>query len=133
MFGYCIWLIPDKTSELYNKTNGFIPHISLGTHFTEDEAKEYFKTIDKKTMNLSILTENEYNEYNGFYSYYHMVKHKELDSSSHISLLYSREPILQKNRDKAYNSIDFTKQYRFSVYKIVCCEDKDFHKWYIVE
>jgi|AntAceMinimDraft_6_1070360.scaffolds.fasta_scaffold27639_2 hypothetical protein len=131
MFQYCIWLLPKKNSPLYHLTNGFRPHISLAINLTLHEAKQLFETIDKKRINVKILKKNEINDSNGFFYYYHFVsKKKELPNKAHISFIYNLKPISCDDVERIYDSIDYSQNYTFDTYAIVCCKHKDYTKWY---
>lgn len=129
MFGYCIWLMPTEESILYSKTNQFLPHISLKTNLSKQEAEQLMEIIIKKPLHLSISKKNEYNEYERFYSYYHIISEY---PNYHISFLYDKEEIPLQKRNEMYNSLNFTSKYKFDTYKIVWCDDIDYKKWYIV-
>lgn len=74
MFNYCIWLLPDINSSLYQLTKGFRPHISLATNLTRSEAFEIYENINKVSINIKLSKKNETNNMKGFYSYYHFIK-----------------------------------------------------------
>jgi|TARA_B110000261_G_scaffold64813_1_gene76028 hypothetical protein len=131
MFQYCIWLLPENNSILYSLTNGFPPHISLHTHLSLSECKKIFNTMEKKKINIKILKKNETTEYKRFHYYYHFVyKKKILPEYPHISFIYDDKPILREHIEKVYHSIDFSQTYVFDQYQIMCCQQKDYKKWY---
>jgi len=133
MFQHCIWLLPEKNSNLYNLTKGFSPHISLYTHLSLSEAKQKMKTIQKKSLFVTILQKNEIDQQSGFYSYYHFVNDDIMfPQEPHISFIYDNKNIETEQTKLIYDLIDFSKQYLFDTYEIVCCQDQDFTKWYSI-
>ena len=67
-FGYCIWLLPEKNSQLYNLTKGFKPHISLATKMDLDSSLSKFKNISKKKINVKIIDKPICTTENNFYA-----------------------------------------------------------------
>ena len=61
-FQYCVWLVTDNHSSKWNGyTNGFQPHITLGSHLTYDEAYKLKEKISRSFIPINVsLTDFEY-------------------------------------------------------------------------
>tara|TARA_B110000037_G_scaffold214750_1_gene271127 strand:+ start:594 stop:1007 length:414 start_codon:yes stop_codon:yes gene_type:complete len=92
-FGYCIWLQPESSSELYNLTQGFEPHISLKTNMEYDEAIKIFNKIKYDDLKIEIINKPCITCFKNFYALQYDVKILQGNiniwmDNAHISFIY---------------------------------------------
>lgn len=133
-FGYCIWLMPEENSELYNFTKGFNPHISLSTKNERLEGINKFLSLKKKSVKIKILENPIVTIDDDFNALQFNVKilNEELQlnpTDSHISFIYRyNDNIKLVEVIELVYSIDFNKTYIFENYKLMYCNGH-YKKW----
>ena len=132
-FGYCIWLLPECNSKLYDIAKGFNPHISLSTKLDRFAAINKLLTIKKQKVQIRILKEPIITCENGFNALQFNVKAIESlqlnPDDPHISFIYKYNKEISKEEiDEIVNKIDFNTVYNFENYKLMYCNG-DYRNW----
>lgn len=130
-FGYCIWLQPDKSSELYQITDGFEPHISLKTNMKYDEANRIFVALSMRPVTIEIVGAPYVTECEGFYALQYDVKIVSGTPSlwaenPHLSVVYRYDNPIEEGLIKLNERV-----VTFNKYTLMHC-DSHYTKWYAV-
>ena len=99
-FGYCIWLMCDKDSELSKLTNGFDAHMSVKINLDEINGKEFFDYLscdNNKSIIVDIIPKKVMNYENGFNALYYLIEYSNKNKDekpfwwpehAHVSIRY---------------------------------------------
>ena len=104
-FNYALWFIPEKTSEWYNCTNGFVPHMTIQAFLTYEEAVELYNIIKQDIEDTIVYLDTiKYSNESDFSAlYYKISTNNNYDwwpADAHISFKYSYEPFTENNIDE---------------------------------
>jgi len=127
-FGYCIHFIPEEKSEFHNYTNGFVPHLSIKTHLTKEQAEYYYNKLSSiHSIEVILLNDIVYDTSCPLYSLYYNVKCNDgsipfwFPKNPHITFFYAYDSIDKNTIEIVKHNIKIKKCILNKV-KIVKCD-----------
>ena len=133
-FNYAVWFIPEETSEWYNYTNGFTPHVTIKAFLTYDEAVKLYNIIINDAMDTVVYLDDLIHSYEKEFSalYYNISTDTYYDwwpKDAHISFRYSYTPFTKDDIVK-FKNINIPRIGILDCIKIVNCNGffKDWDK-----
>lgn len=133
-FGYCIWLVNNKS--IWNYPNkGFRTHLTIKSNLTLDQAINIYNSIKKKPIILKINSDLLQSEEDNFYALYYNVKYINTDkpnwwpNNPHVSFKYKYN-LEFSNDDKKFEIIH--KECLFDDIIIMNCNNH-YSEWYQIK
>ena len=126
-FKYCLWLSPNSEHPWYINTNGFIPHLSIKTNLTYQNALLLFSKINNYNIDIELdsIHNTEENEFHSLYYTVKVINDNDIPEwwpkNAHISFFYKyNKKIKNQEIDYILNNLNTTKAKLNKLHLVKC-------------